>query len=148
MADVPQVMRKTANPGFRFAVNLGAKSVGAFTEVVLPAVEWDVLEIKEGGQNFWVHQVPGRRKGGKLTLKNGLGKDDLVQWCLDTMNETFERRKVTVTMLGVDHKEVMRWHLEDALPVKWSFPTFKPDTNAIAIQSIELVCHHMEVEKA
>ena len=37
---------------FRFTVDIGGdKWVGVFTECSLPAIEWDVEEIKEGGRN-------------------------------------------------------------------------------------------------
>ena len=141
-------IRSTANPGFRFMVQAeGTSPLGVFTECTLPTVEWTMQEVKEGGVNDYVHQLPGMRKKATLTLKNGIGDAKLYDWCIKTMAENFERKALTVTMMDVSGRVFMEWNLQKVLPSKWTAPALKSDDNTIAIQSIEFVCHSIEVVK-
>lgn len=139
-------MRQSAVPAFRFVVEIDGINQGAFTECTVPAIEWDVQEVKSGGLNTHVIQLPGRRKVAKLTLKNGIGTGDLLQWCLDTMSESFTRRTVTVKLYNVQHEPLLSWNIADAYPVKWAAPQFKTDANTVAIQTLELACGEITVE--
>ena len=143
----------TLNPlaTFRFTVDIGGTHwLGVFTECSLPAVEWDVEEIKEGGRNDYTHQIIGHRKAGKVTLKHGLtNKFELMSWYAEMMDEDYANYKktVTITLMDEQHKPVLRWNLQDAFPSKVTWPELKTGDNAVAIQSLELVMGHFEFEK-
>lgn len=138
-------LRKLSNPAFRYVVEVGGTPQAAFTECTLPVIEWEIEEVKEGGLNTFTHQLPGRRKGAKMTLKNGVGSSDLYDWCVKTMGETFERKQVTVTLLDSMKKKVMSWNLAAAYPIKWTGPQLKSSDNNVAIQSLELACGEVTV---
>jgi phage tail-like protein len=141
-------IRQQSFPAFRFIVDIDGKAQAAFTECTLPAVEWEIEEIKEGGLNTFTHQLPGRRKAGKVSLKNGVGKSDLIKWCLKTMGNTIERKPVTITLMDLAHKPVITWNLSDAYPVKWAGPELKSDSTSVAIQTFDLACGEITVEVA
>ena len=136
---------------FRFTVDIGGdKWVGVFTECSLPAIEWDVEEIKEGGRNDYIHQIIGHRKAGKVTLKHGLTKKyELMNWYAEMMDEDYKNYKktVTITLLDSEHKPVLRWNLQNAFPIKVTWPDLKTGDAAVAIQSLELAVGHVEFEK-
>ena len=136
---------------FRFTVDIGGdKWVGVFTECTLPAIEWDVEEIKEGGRNDYIHQVIGHRKAGKVTLKHGLTKKyELMNWYAEMMDEDYKNYKktVTITLLDSEHKPVLRWNLENAFPIKVTWPDLKTGDAAVAIQSLELAVGHVDFEQ-
>jgi phage tail-like protein len=134
-----------ANPAFRFVVDVEGERQGAFTECTLPSVEWEVQELKEGGLNTYTHQLPGRRKSARLSLKNGVGKSQLLQWYLDAVGTVVSRKPVTVTLLDLTHQPLMVWNIQDAYPIKWTGPQLKSDGNTIAIQTLELVCGEVTV---
>jgi phage tail-like protein len=94
---------------FPFIVEIGGAAQAAFTECSVPVIEWEIEEMKEGGLNTFTHQLPGHRKGASLTLKNGVGSTALYDWCVQTMSESFERKKVTVTLLDSLKEKVMSW---------------------------------------
>jgi phage tail-like protein len=130
-----------ATASFRFVVAIDGFPAAAFTECTLPTIEWDSEEVKEGGLNTFVHQLPGRRKQTTITLKNGVGiARDLMGWYIATMNERFKRRRVTITLLNRYHIPVMILHIENAYPRRWTGPQLQSDTNTIAIQTLELGC--------
>ena len=140
-----QDYRQQAIPAFRYLVEVDGESQGAFTECTLPVVEWETEEVKEGGLNTFTHVLPGRRKGARLTLKNGVGKSSLLQWYKDTMNEKFTRKPITITLLDSTQNTIQVWELKEAYPVKWTGPQLKTDANAIAIQSVEFACGEVVV---
>lgn len=126
---------------FRFVVAIDGAPTAAFTECTLPTIAWDAEEVKEGGLNTYVHQLPGQRKRTTVTLKNGVGiASDLMAWYIATMNERFRRRRVTITLLNRYHVPTMVWHIENAYPLKWTGPQLQSDNNTIAIQTLELAC--------
>lgn len=144
-----QHMIANTHVAFRFIVDVGGERQGVFTECTLPTVEWEVEEVKEGGLNSYVHQLPGRRKATRITLKNGVGKDDLARWYIEGLTKGVNkkyRKEIKITLLDSKYAPIMAWHIKDAYPVKWTGPQLKTDSNAIAMQSLELVCGEISVE--
>lgn len=141
-------LRATLNPAFRFVVEIDGVRQAVFTECTLPIVEWDVLEVKEGGLNGYTHQLPAMRKQARMTLKNGIGTDDLLKWCVEGMKENFERKAITVKLFNVAHEPLLSWHIAGAWPFKWSAPALKSNESALAIQTLEIACGEITVEAA
>lgn len=81
-----------AIPTFRFLVedSVNKDLLGVFTECTLPTIEWELEEVKEGGLNHYIHQLPGRRKAARLTLKNGLGRGKIMTWFLECLVQLFK----------------------------------------------------------
>lgn len=134
-------LRDETHAAFRFVVEVDQQALAAFTECALPAIEWEIEEVKEGGLNAFVHQLPGQRKAVKITLKRGVGKSALVDWCLETMSGTFTRKPITVKLMELKREQpdvIMTWNITDAFPSKWSGPELKSDSNTVAIQTLEL----------
>ncbi len=146
--------RRNPDPyaSFRFQVDIDNKSgfTGIFTECKLPDVEWDIQEMKEGGLNSFTHQLPGRRKSTKVTLKNGLAtKGVLMEWYANIMDEDFDKflKSVTITLLDSNHQPVMRWNISNAYPSKLTWPELKSSDNVVAIQTLELACGEVTIDK-
>jgi phage tail-like protein len=131
-------------PSFRYSLEVDDSFAGLFLECTLPTLEWEVEEVKEGGLNTNVHQLPGLQKSSsRLILKTGVlvgSLKYLSKWYLDSMKSTFSRKKVTVKLLSMDSTELVTWEIQDAFPVKLTAPVLKADSNAIAINTLELAC--------
>jgi phage tail-like protein len=134
---------------FRFVVEISGIPQGVFTDCTLPNIEWETQEIKEGGLNTYTHQLPGRRKGAKITLKKGLVKEDLLTWYSDMMSERFENTRKTIDIILFDslHNPVIKWSCEKAYPTKWTGPDLKAGDNAVATQTLELACAGVTFER-
>lgn len=145
---ISQLLSAQTHVAFRYIVEVESRRMAAFTECVLPTIEWDVEEVQEGGLNTFVHQLPGRRKATRLTLKHGIGKGLLVDWYVETLSERFAPKSVTVTLLNVQNEPVASWSIRDAYPIKWTGPQLKSDANTIAIQSIEFACGQVDFQLA
>lgn len=137
-------------PTFRFRVEIGdIGAVGIFTECKLPDIEWDIQELKEGGLNDYIHQLPGQRKAAKVSLKQGLTKKPaFMKWYGDMMKEDFTKylRTVTITLLDPVDGDLMVWNLFNAFPTKIIWPELKTSDNVVAVQSLELACGRIEFE--
>jgi phage tail-like protein len=138
-------MRQQANAAFRFVVDVEGERQAAFTECTLPALEWEVEEIKEGGLNTHTHQLPGRRKGARISLKNGIGKGKLLSWYLEGFGKAATRKPLTITLLNAQLQPLMVWNIQESYPIKWTGPQLKSNDNTIAIQTLELVCGDISV---
>jgi phage tail-like protein len=139
-------LRFLTNASFRFVITVNGMPAGAFTDCTLPALELELEEVKEGGLNTYTHQLPGRRKSAKITLKNGVGLlNQLLPWYIKSMNEQFSRRRVTITLFSALIIPVMVWDIEDAYPVKWVGPDLQRGSNSVAIQTLELACGAINV---
>jgi phage tail-like protein len=142
---------RNAYPAFRFSLEIANSYAGLFSECTLPNVEWEVEEIKEGGLNSYIHQLPGQRKSSsRVVLKTGVLKGPLTalyQWYINSMDAKFSRKAVTIKLLDSDGQTaIMTWALEDAYPVKWTAPQLKADSNALAINTLELACGRITVK--
>ncbi len=138
-----------AHAACRFYVQIGdgdAQMSALFTEVSGLQVEMQTMEYQEGGNNTFVHRLPGPLKIGNVTLKHGLtNSNDFLNWCLAIPSRK-KRRNVTVVMYDAAGTWVARWHFHNAFPVKWVGPTFTSDSAAIAIESIEIAHEGLSVE--
>lgn len=128
--------------GFRFTVKINGINQAAFTECTLPSLQVETLEVKEGGQNEFVHRLPVRVKPGTLKLHHGITRGlELLSWYQLVLQGkmTQATRQVTVIMYDATLKEVAQWHFHDAYPISWKGPTLKTDQSALAIEELELV---------
>ncbi len=134
--------------GYRFRVLIsGGLDVAEFSECSGLELTVKFDEVREGGQNEYVHRLPGRVEYGNLTLKRGYVKsDEFFKWCLTVFNrKKIQRQQVTLALVDQAGKQVMAWTFLDAYPVKWSGPSFKAGDNAIAIESMELAHNGLRV---
>lgn len=141
--------RTEVHAAFRFAIQIDGITEAVFTECTLPSLEIDVTQQMEGGLNNAVHQIPGRVKVGKITLKRGITTaSDLLTWYVDLAQGKIEdsERKVSVVMYDSLSEEVLRWNFQKAFPSKWSGPTFASATSQVAIETLELSYLSMDVE--
>lgn len=133
---------RAADPygGFRFRVEILGLQVGGFTEVSGLDREVQIEDFREGGVNDYTHKLATMTKYQNLTLKRGLADaTELWQWHQDVVNGKIERRQVNVVLIDISGQDTWRWVVEKAYPVKWSGASFNASTNAILVESVELV---------
>ena len=139
-------VREGITAAFRFVVSIDGTAMAAFSECKLPDLELNVEEVKEGGLNTYVHLLPGQRKPGRITLKNGVGvTKDLNEWYTQAMSEQFTRKRVSISLLNSKLEAIMTLDFQNAIPVKWSGPTLKSDEATIAVQTLELVVGEVSI---
>ena len=132
---------------FHFSVTLLPRSLSsvdaAFSEVSGMDAEREAIPIKEGGENRFVHQAPGRLKPGKLSMKRGLlaTESAMFNWCKDTLESdlavTIQPKDLVIGLLDQSGEEVMVWRVSNAWPVKWSIAALNAQENKVAMETLE-----------
>src|SRR3990172_42881 len=116
-------MSVDAYPNCRFYVQVAGAEQAVFTEMSGLQLETEVTDYQEGGNNDYVHRLPGRTKVSNVTLKRGMARsDEFLDWLLEVTSGQIKRQNVTVVLYDVGGKVLRRWTLEDAFPVKWVGP--------------------------
>jgi phage tail-like protein len=135
-----------AQPNHRFYVEIQGMTQAVFTEVGGLGIEMAVEDVEEGGNNSFVHKLPGRCKMGNLTLKRGMAKsNEFLIWSRDIALGKMTRKNISVIQYNVDGSQFMRWEFKNAFPVKWSGPQFKADDTGSAIETLELAHEGFDV---
>src|SRR5262249_48492337 len=93
-------------------------TIGFFSECSGLELSFDVYEYREGGNNDFVHRLPGGLQYPNLTLSRGLTKEDaLLKWFYATQTQP-ERKEMTLTLKSGDVERA--WTFADAFPVRWT----------------------------
>jgi phage tail-like protein len=146
-----------ANDGFdaqritaaTFMFEVDGVEIGRFSEVSGLEVEVEVEDLEEGGENSFVHKLPGRMKWPNIMLKRGITQNDsLFTWLSKSSGEQFSasgntltRSTAAITLLGPSGTRLRSWEFNGAFPVKWSGPTFAAASNDMAMEELE-IAHH------
>jgi phage tail-like protein len=139
-------MGTEAYPSCRFYVMIDGIMQGVFTEISGLQMEMDVMDYQEGGNNGFVHRLPGFTKVTNLTLKRGMtSTNDFYRWCADIASGKFTRRNVSVVMYDAGGTELMRWNFVNAYPVKWIGPQFRAADSTATIETLELTHEGMSL---
>lgn len=143
-------------PGWtgRFLIEVDGQEIGTFNEVSGLSVQVQIESIPEGGENGFVHKVPGRMDWPNLVLKRGLTKgDNLFKWFEKSSGSGFaagksklERSTAAVTLLDQAGKRIRSWSVTDAFPVKWSGPSFSAGASDLAVEELEITHHGFTAE--
>jgi phage tail-like protein len=134
--------------GYNFRVEITGLVVGGFMEVTGLQVEIEVKDYQEGGQNDYIHKLPGpARYPSNIVLKRGLTDVDILwKWHKDVARGQVVRKNGSIILMDDSGKENWRWNFSNAYPVRWIGPQFNAGSATIAVESLELV--HTGIEKA
>jgi phage tail-like protein len=137
--------------GFRFTVEIAGIQEAVFTECSGFEVKIDVEEYKEGGQNDFVHKIPGRQSYTNVTLKRGMVNSiELWEWLQRLVAKKAkreEKKNISVVLYNGKGEEQLRWNLTAAYPIKWTSPTMQSEQSAIMIESLELAYQEFTLVK-
>lgn len=132
---------------FQFMVEIDGVSNARFQEVGGLDATTDVIEYREGGTMLGARKLPGQTKHSNLTLKRGYTDDaQLFAWYQSVMSGKTEkiRRNISVVQLDMAGKEVFRWNLFEAFPVKYTAPSFNAKGNELSIETLEVAYERIE----
>jgi phage tail-like protein len=125
-------------PDLSFVVVIPGHEIGRFGECSGLAVEYDVLEYAEGGNNLQVHQLRGRVRYPNVVLRRGVThEDELLNWFFAT-EQPAQRPTVTITLNDATGTVVRQFALSEAQPVRWTGPTASSTGHGPASESLEI----------
>src|SRR3990172_4952683 len=127
----------------RFMVVIdGFGSLGDWTKCDGIGVEYDVMEYQEGGENGFVHRLPGRAKYQNIKLTLPIDRHSLlVAGWVATVEGSFQRQTAQITVLGLAGDPVAWWNLIAAYPARWTGPSLDVNGNQVATETLELAHH-------
>lgn len=100
---------------------------GLFKGVSGLEVSYDVLEYREGGNNDFVHRLPGRMQYPNLVLSWGIVNNDLLlKWFMQT-HAGPQPKEMSLTLSTASGGDSRTFTFTDAYPVRWSGPQVVSD---------------------
>ena len=111
-----------------------------FQDVTGLSVNVDLDTYKEGGENRFVHRLPGRNTYSDLVLKRGMTLvSGVTAWCLDCIeNFNYQPTNMLISLLNEDHLPVSSWYITNAIPIKYEISGLDAMQNQIVIESMTL----------
>ena len=134
--------------GYRFLVTIDDRPLGVFTKVEGLAASYEVLTIKEGGENGYVHALPGRLSYDNLKLTRPVDTTSgkIAAWFSEykpVLHGGGQLRYATasVAAYGTDDQVVAKWEFEGVHPISYSGPSFQAGSANVLTETLELAHH-------
>ena len=121
-----------------FKVKVSGLDIGTFRECHGLSMEFDVFEWAEGGNNEFIHHLPGRMRYPYLTLTSGLTDDLAIQQWFWKTREKADLMEVTIELQTQDGTTTRAWTFADAFPVRWTGPGIAADATGLSTESLEI----------
>ena len=126
-----------------FKVKIDDVDLGTFTSVEGLSFEVQVEPLEEGGNNGFVHWMPGRIKYSNVKFTRPINADSakLARW-FASMNGTVKRTTAEITAQSFNgERPIATWTLSGVIPVRWSGPSLTAERAAVATETFE-IAHH------
>ena len=142
-------------PAYNYRVTIlqpGKKRVLSFAEISGLSQEYEAVTYKHGFSFVMGNKIiPGMRQPVRLTMKRGVvkGRNFLQKWIDSAYGDPFStsaKRDILIDLCDASGNVVVTWQVLRALPVKLDAPGFDASTNEIAIETMELVAHGLQVK--
>ena len=131
--------------GYRFKVEIEGKSLGVFTKVEGLGAKYDVLTVKEGGENGFVHKLPGRLEYDDIKLTRPVDKDsgELAAWFTAYQDAVRRQQRLelvtgSISAYNGDDQVITTWSLRGVFPVRYSGPSFAAGSSNVLTETLEL----------
>jgi phage tail-like protein len=127
---------------YMFKVEIDGVPLGLWNSFEGLGMETTIETREEGGNNSFVHQLPGRLKYTNVKIGRPVGRDSsLVADWLSGMADGVRRTTAMICALGPDNREVVSWSLDGVVPVRWTGPAFNVEQPRVATETLELAYH-------
>jgi phage tail-like protein len=113
-------------------------TIGMFTRCSGLELRIEVLEYAEGGNNEFVHQLPGQLTYPNLVLTRGLTNEDAVFKWFGATRTKAELKEVTVTFQTHRREPIRTFTFANAFPVRWTGPASEAGTSEVALETLEI----------
>jgi len=111
-------------------------TIGQFAQCSGLEMSFEMFEYAEGGNNDFVHKLPGRLFCPNLLLTRGLTNSEaLLQWFAQTKTQA-QTKQITLTVKYGEEQRVFTF--ADAFPVRWTGPSFDASTVGFGTETLEI----------
>lgn len=132
-------MASTPYGKFRYKVEIDGLEAGGFSEASGFDASIDIIEYREGDMVQTPMKLPGLKKYGNITLKQGVA-DSMVmyEWMIAGVEGEVERKTITITVLDETETATASWQVINAWPAKYTAPDFNASSSEVAIETLEI----------
>jgi len=125
--------------GARFDVTIDDVDIGSFTSCDGLGAEFDVFDYEEGGQNGYVHRLPGRLRYTNIRLTRPVdgSSANLAAW-FSSLRQSVKTHTGSITALDPKGGVIAKWQLLGLYPARWTGPSFSAEGNGVAQETLEL----------
>jgi len=110
--------------------------IGTFSQCHGLELRFEVFPYQEGGNNDFVHQLPGPVQYPNLVLTGMVtDQDALFKWFWATHTQA-ERKEITLTLKS--QGKTRSWTFADAFPVVWIGPTLEAGGAQLGTETLEI----------
>ena len=125
--------------GLLFKVRIDGKSMGNWQKCDGLSLEYDLFEYKEGGENAYVHRLPGRVNYPNVKLTRPIDSDSSsVNAWLMSLQVRMVPSTCEISVLDPSGESVAKWVLAGVYPVKWTGPQLDVNSNQWATETLEI----------
>lgn len=112
------------------------------------AVEYDMEEYKEGGENRFSHKLPVRTKYADMVLKRGMLTDSkVIHWFLRAFRDRdFTPCDINVILMNEKSQPLRTWKVAHAIPRKWVVSDLNANESSLVIETLELSYRYFTVQ--
>jgi phage tail-like protein len=144
---IPEIsLLKNPPAGFHFAVvyfvggTVPSPLDMRFQKVSGITSEIETTSLNEGGENLYIHRLPGRVKYGNLKLERGLvtGSPLNLEFNVTMSTLKINPGNVLVALLNDNDAPISAWLFWKTYPVKWSVSDLDANSNSVVIDTMEL----------
>ena len=130
--------------GFSFLVDIPDVLTAKFKNVEGLESETEVIEFNDDTDPI-VRKRPGRTTYSNIVLKRGfVDLDDLWVWRKNIVEGIIETKDGSVTLLGNDGTEIVRYNFFEAWPCKWKVVVTDDEGSRTIIEEFELCIESIE----
>lgn len=125
-----------------FKVKIDDCDLGSFVSCSGLSFEVKIEQREEGGNQGFLHQLPGGIKYSNVKFTRPLNADSakIAQWFAGMASQV-KRTTAEITALAPNGAEVTTWRLTGVIPVRWSGPEFSVESAKPALETFE-IAHH------
>jgi phage tail-like protein len=139
-------------PAFYFTVSMAgegsdsqpaASPDASFSEISGLEASVSTVDVREGGQNAFVHRLPTGSTQKNVVMKRGVVSQysAMADWASLTIGSTLANpiatKTLVVMLLGPDHTPKFAWNIRRAWPVRWDWGTLNSTRNEVMVESLE-----------
>lgn len=123
----------------RFKVMIDGLPLGDFTKCEGLKASYEMKAYSEGGQNHFVHQLPGRVSYENVTLTRPITEaSKAVAAFFASFQVAVRRSNAQISVMDSAGSEVMSWVLGGVVPVSWSASSADADAAGVITETLVL----------
>jgi phage tail-like protein len=149
MSDTSTDLKGELPTAASFLFEVDGVEIGVFSQVSGLEVRVEVATYQEGGENGYLHNLPGRMTWPNIVLRRGVTDSDaLFSWVnkaagdgFSANNNSLTRSTGAITVIGTDGQRLRAWQLQGVFAVHWRGPNFDAGSTDPLSEELELAHH-------